>query len=235
MNVRFVLVRPRNSLNIGAVARAMANFGLRDLAAVEPYEPRWKEAVSAAEGAPVLRRARRLGIERALAGCHLVLGTASGHNRRRRQPVVTLPALKGLLARRLPRGGRLAVLFGSEKTGLRNEDLQHCHALLRIPTSKEAPSMNLGQAAALVAYELAREGLERSERGPSEPPPVPQQIAGLVTAAVGAMEAARYNQHMPERTRRELLRRAFLRWNMSRGDAAFLQGLLRRLSPRARA
>ncbi|HVE13222.1 MAG TPA: TrmH family RNA methyltransferase [Elusimicrobiota bacterium] len=230
-SARVVLVRVRNSLNIGAAARAMSCFGLRDLAAVEPYEPRWREAASAVHGAALLRRAKLLPMEKALAGRHLVLGTASGHNRRARQPVIPLPALGEYLAQNLPRGGKLAILFGSEKTGLRNQDLQHCRALLRIPTRPgPASSMNLGQAVALVAYELARAGLPRAVAENEELPPVPQQLENLLGAALGAMRRADYNQHMPEATRRELLRRMLNRWKLTRGDAAFLQGLLRRLA-----
>lgn len=228
--VRFVLVQARNSLNIGAAARAIANFGFRDLVAVEPYEKRWREAVSAAEAAEVLRRARLMSLEEAVADCSLVLGTASAHNRTVRRPHVPVTAARAYIARRLPKGGRAAILFGSEKTGLRNEDLRYCHALLQIPTDPEFPSMNLGQAVAVTAYELTRPGLRREVRDIDEPPPVSRQISLLVEASLAALERARYNQHMSESTRRDLLRRMYLRWRMTRGDAAFLQALFKRLA-----
>ncbi|MDE2292513.1 MAG: RNA methyltransferase [Elusimicrobia bacterium] len=230
LKVRFVLVRSRNSLNMGAAARAMANFGFKDLAAVEPFEPRWREAASAVHGADILARAPVVTLEESVADCALVLGTASAHNRRLRQPLVPLPSLAAFTARRLRAGGRAAVLFGSEKTGLTNDQLGRCHALVRIPTRADAPSMNLGQAVACVAYELARGGLEKEVRRAEDPAPTAEQLEALVEAGLGALAKANYNLHMPVPTRRAYLRRALLRWSMTRGDAAFLQGLFRRLS-----
>src|SRR6185369_4933527 len=100
--VRFVLVRAANALNIGAAARAMANFGFDDLAAVDPFEERWRLAQSAIYGSEVLSRARLCTLKEAVADCHLVLGTASAHNRVPRRTTLTLPALRPWLKRRLP-------------------------------------------------------------------------------------------------------------------------------------
>src|SRR5688572_20445871 len=91
---RFVLVRPTNALNIGAAARAMANFGFSDLAAVSPLDERWREAQSAIYGSELLKQAPLCTLEQATADCQLVLGTASAHNRAPRQPQLTLPALR---------------------------------------------------------------------------------------------------------------------------------------------
>jgi tRNA C32,U32 (ribose-2'-O)-methylase TrmJ len=112
-DVRFVLVRVRNPLNIGAAARAMANFGLSDLAAVEPFGPAWREARSAVGAEDLLRRARELSLPEALADRQLVLGATAAKRRGLQQPVVALPGLGGFLRERLPDRGRVAVLFGS--------------------------------------------------------------------------------------------------------------------------
>jgi TrmH family RNA methyltransferase len=230
--VRFVMVRPHNALNMGAVARAMANFGFDDLAVVSPYEPRWRDAQSAIYGSDLLKSARLATLEEAVADCRLILGTASAHNRAVRRTMVTLPTLRTWLRRRNPKGGRLAVLLGSEKNGLDNDELSHCHAILRIPTEKDAPSMNLGQAAALIAYELSKPGLERSVTEPDDDETLPdgRQLDGLVETALRAMAKAGLNAHMTEPTRRQKLRRGFLRWRMDRGDAAWLRSLLSALS-----
>lgn len=227
--VRFVLVRTRNSLNMGAAARALANFGFEDLAAVEPFEPRWREASSAVHGSELMARAPVLTLAEAVADRTLVLGTGSNDRRRSRLPVVPLPALADFLTERLPDGGKVAVLFGSEKFGLRNQDIVHCHALVRIPTRPEAPSMNLGQAVAAVAYELARGGLGRAVAEPAREALPAAQLEALLDVGAAAMETAGYNRHMSAATRRAYLRRALLRWGLSKGDAAFLQGLLKRL------
>ncbi len=228
--VRFVLVRPANALNIGAVARAMANFGLQDLAAVAPAEERWRQAQSAIYGSEILSKARLATLEEAIADCHLVLGTASAHNRVPRRATVTLPSLRGWLKRRLPKGGKVAVLFGSEKNGLENAELSHCHALLRIPTLPEAPSMNLGQAAALLAYELSKPLLKRSALEPETDLLDSRQVEGLADTAMEAMAKVKVNAHMTPAYRRDKLRRGLLRWRMSRGDASWLRGLLALLS-----
>ena len=227
--VRFVLVRTRNSLNMGAAARALANFGFDDLVAVEPYEPKWREASSAVYGADLLAKAPVLTLSEAVADRALVLGTASNDSRRLRKPVVPLPALGDYLAERAP-SGAVAVLFGSEKVGLTNEDLKHCHAVLRIPTEAAAPSMNLGQAVATAAYELARAGMGRQVLLKEGEPPSAAQVEALLDAAAAALDAAGVNRHMSPATRRDYLKRMVLRWKMSRGDASFLQGLFKRLT-----
>ncbi|MEP7362365.1 MAG: TrmJ/YjtD family RNA methyltransferase [Acidobacteriota bacterium] len=158
--LKIVLVSPRNPLNIGAAARAMSNFGFLDLRLVNAYDLAFREARSAVGASALMASARECAtVAEAVADCSLVVGTASlGH----RDPQVSL--------RRLERGARfikqhaaasksgIALLFGSEKFGLSNEDLSHCHWLMRIPTRDEHESMNLGQAVAVCLYELARDG-----------------------------------------------------------------------------
>jgi tRNA/rRNA methyltransferase len=228
--IRFVLVRPSDALNIGAVARAMANFGLDDLAAVSPYAPHWRTARSATHGSNLLARARTSTLAEAVADCRLVLGTASAHNRALRRETVTLPALRTFLSRRLRGGGRVAILFGAERNGLTNAELDHCHALLRIPTEARAPSMNLGQAAALIAAELARPGLTRASSAPTERRPDARRLESLVDAALRAMSRAGVNAHLSEAARRAKFRRGLLKWRISDEDASFLIGLLSRLA-----
>jgi TrmH family RNA methyltransferase len=167
---RIVLVRPRNPLNIGAAARAMANFGFSDLVVVEPHEPVWRETRSAVGAEGIVRSARAVpGLKEAIADRTVVIGTTSGSRRNLDRELIPLDELGEWLrdgAGKVMRGGsaragkgtrrRAALLFGSEKTGLSNDCLSHCHALLRIPTTPDCPSMNLGQAVALCCYELAR-------------------------------------------------------------------------------
>ncbi|MBI3552114.1 MAG: RNA methyltransferase [Elusimicrobia bacterium] len=226
---RFVLARPRNPNNIGAVARAMANFGLRDLRVVDPYEPVWKETKSALDGGAVLQNARAMGLPEALAGSQLVLGTSDGR-RKRARPVIPLPGLWDYLGRNLPAGGRVAILFGSEKTGLTNTELQHCRAVLRIPTQDDAPSMNLGQAAALIAAELARPALPQETTGPQSPAPTTEQLEDLVRKMVSALESLGYALRTPKDAKAERIRRMLNGWMLSRRDAAFLQGVFARVA-----
>jgi tRNA/rRNA methyltransferase len=154
-----VLVSPRNPLNIGAAARAMANFGFSRLSVVVPYAPHWREARSAV-GAPELLAAANetATLAEAVAECTLVVGTGTLTYRKPEQPVISLPELAPLVGRELARSGRVAVVFGPEKHGLTREDLSYCHYLVEILTDMRQPSMNLGQAVAVCLYELACRG-----------------------------------------------------------------------------
>lgn len=154
--IEVVLVSPRNPLNIGAAARAMANFGFRRLKVVAPYETHWREAKSAVQAEELLQNATRTeSLAEAVAECTLVVGTGTLERRKAEQPVVPLPELWRLVTEELKRGGRVALVFGSEKRGLTREDLARCHLLAVIPTDERQPSMNLGQAVAVCLYELA--------------------------------------------------------------------------------
>ncbi len=180
---RLVLVRPRNPLNIGAAARALANFGLQDLVVVAPYGPVWRETRSAVGAEEVLKSSRAFNtLEEALRDATWVVGTTSGQ--RRHLDLDLIPLTKfGAWLRRRRRRGKAALLFGSEKTGLSNEDLSYCHALVRIPTARECPSMNLGQAVAVCCYELSRAGLLAVR-------PVPVRVRRSEPARIQSIERA---------------------------------------------
>lgn len=154
--IEVVLVSPRNPLNIGAAARAMANFGFSRLTVVAPYAPHWREAKSAV-GAPEILTGATISdqLGDAVRHCTLVAGTGTLTYRKPEQRVVQLPLLPSLVHDELARGGRIALVFGPEKHGLTREDLAYCHVLVEIPTDARQPSMNLGQAVAVCLYELA--------------------------------------------------------------------------------
>src|SRR6202451_313895 len=154
--VRIVLVAPRNPLNIGAVARAMSNFGFTDLRLVKPYDVAFKEARSAVRAHYILENARLFdSVADAVADCTLVAGTTAAGNRDLHLPLYRLEAAAPLI-REAVSASAVALLFGSEKFGLSNDDMSHCHWLLRIPTRDEHGSMNLGQAVAVCLYEIVR-------------------------------------------------------------------------------
>lgn len=163
--LKIILARPRNPDNIGAAARAMANFGLSDLALVSAFDSDWKEAaatwrreasVSAIDSMEVINSAGvYASIPDAAADCAVLFGTSSLHRLKPDRDVLPLSEAAAHLARA---GGKAGILFGSEKTGLTKEELSFCRAIINIPTRAGQPSMNLGQAVAVVAYELAARG-----------------------------------------------------------------------------
>jgi len=155
--LRVILAAPRNPLNIGAAARAMSNFGFFHLRVVNPYELAFREARSAVGAAPLLAQAEEFKtVAEAVEDCTLVVGTTAVGQRQLQHPVRRLDQATRFLRKSLTRS-RVALLFGSEKRGLSNEDLSYCHWLLRIPTREEHRSMNLGQAVAISLYELVRD------------------------------------------------------------------------------
>jgi TrmH family RNA methyltransferase len=155
--LRVVLISPRNPLNIGAAARAMSNFGFTDLRLVNPYDVAFTEARSAVRSHYILQSARVCqSVSEAVSDCSLVLGTTSVGNRDLHAPLYRLDEA-GPLFRSKVQTEEVALLFGSEKFGLSNDDMSHCNWLLRIPSREEHGSMNLGQAVAICLYELIRE------------------------------------------------------------------------------
>jgi TrmH family RNA methyltransferase len=226
-----VLVNTRNPLNIGAAARAMSNFGFADLRVVNPYDPAFREARSAVGASALLRSAAEFkNVAEAVADCVLAVGTTALARRELQHPLQTMEGGARLIRKRLA-SGRVALLFGSEKRGLSNEDLSHCHWLLRIPTRQEHGSMNLGQAVAVCLYELAR---------PSKivkPKPKPEKIkpaaAGEVERITALLLEALYASGYMERRRPasadERVRRMVRRLKLSIGDAEAWQGMLRQM------
>ena len=155
--LRVVLVAPRNPLNIGAAARAMSNFGFSELCLVKPYDIAFQEARSAVRSRHILEGATLVSsVAEAVAGCTLVIGTTSVGHRELHIPLYRLEAAGDVMRQALSSGVAVALLFGSEKFGLSNDDMSHCNWLLRIPTRAEHGSMNLGQAVAVCLYELRR-------------------------------------------------------------------------------
>jgi len=230
LNWLVVLVRPRNPVNIGAAARALANFGLPDLVVVAPFEPAWDEARSSAVGGDtVIASARAMPtLADAIGDATTVVGTTTGTHRNLGRELLSLPELAAWL--RQHASGKTALLFGSEKTGLSNEDMSYCHALVRIPTTPDCPSMNLGQAVAVCAYELARAGLV-SIQAPdvtvhrSEPANV-QTLDHLFDRAARVLDASGYLQPKSRAAMLIKLRRFLLDLNLTCNDARILGGVL---------
>ena len=177
-----VLVSTRNPLNIGAAARAMSNMGFLRLRVVNPYEASFREARSAIGAASLLKSAEEFpSVAEAVADCSLVVGTTAVRHRELQQPLNLLKPGAALIGKQLRAGRRVALLFGSEKRGLSNDDLSYCHWLLHIPTREEHISMNLGQAVAVCLWELARgsrsagkraKSVESKAQSPGRRPPV---------------------------------------------------------------
>ena len=231
--ISVVLISPRNPLNIGAVARGMANFGFAHLTVVAPYEPHWREAKSAVGSAALLASANETStLAEAVRDCTLVLGTGTVTHRKPQQPIVRLDELAPQLTVALQQQGRIAIVLGPEKHGLSREDLSFCHLFLEIPTDPQQPSMNLGQAAAVLLYELAIRTASGSaiEATPQQPASTSSGDLDTLGNLIGeVMVAARYSPQSMEPANRYDLRLFLRRMNLNKADSRRALGLFRRI------
>jgi TrmH family RNA methyltransferase len=229
-NLRIVLVRSRNPLNIGAAARAMSNFGALHLRVVTPYEKAFREAVSAVGAAPLLAKAEELdSVADATRDCSLVVGTTAIGHRELQHELYSLGGAAKRIRKRLA-DGRVAILFGSEKTGLSNHDLSHCHFLLRIPTREEHRSMNLAHSVAIVVYEISRGPVTaKSKSKLSSAAADMESVNRIATALLEALHVSGYIHRRSAATAEEKLRRMLRRFQLSSADAEVLLGMLRKI------
>ena len=233
MNFCVVLVRPRDPNNIGACARAMANFGLTDLRVVDPFTPVWREAVSAVGAEDLMKNAAQLTtLDEALQDCTFSLAATALRNRGVVQEVITLPKLNERLETCAHQ--KVALVFGNEKTGLSNEDIERCDAILNIPTVAKQPSINLAQAVILTCYELSR----RSDFTPlrsvpaANDQPTDAQREMFLSAVEQLCEKVDLRNDLSLQQRKDFLRHALSRHRVSTVQLFFLKTLVDRLNQR---
>ena len=226
-----VLVRARNPLNIGAGARAMVNFGIEDLRLVNEYDIPFEEARSAVDAAPVLGAARRFGsVGEAVADCTMVYGTTALGDRRLVHPVDLLRDAPAHVAAAIAAGGRVALLFGSEKTGLSTEEMSFCHRLLTVPMSESGVSMNLGQAVAVCLYEFAREtGTAQRTLPQAARPATADEAARFESLLREVLLAGEYGRRFPGNMNDDALRRLVRHLAMPGDDVEIWLGMLRQV------
>lgn len=223
-----MLVDARNPLNIGAAARAMSNFGFRHLRVVNPYEVAFQDARSGVGATDVLANAEKYKtVAEAVADCSLVVGTTSVGPRDLQHSLKRLEHGARLVRKHLT-SGNCALLFGSEKFGLSNKDMSHCHWLMHIPTREEHASMNLGQAVAVCLYEFIR-----NPRAPSSPekrsPASSAEMGRITETLMEALRASEYPKLNTSASFHGAVRRMIRRLQVQTGDAEFLLGMLRQM------
>lgn len=200
----------------------MSNFGFFDLRLVKAYDVAYQEARSAVGAEELLREARNYAsLAEAVADRSIVIGTTSGDRRDLAMPLHPLPDLPAI-----PAGA--AILFGSEKFGLSRDDLAYCHWLVRIPARDEHGSMNLGQAVAVVLYELIRK-----ERGPADAGrrAAQESLVRLESLLSEVLTASGYGLS-PSTVLK--LRRMIRRLDLTPADADMWQGMFRQVLWRLR-
>ncbi len=228
--VRVVLVEPKNEGNVGAVARAMKNFGAEDLVLVNPCPLGTEARKRAMHGAGVLEAARIVtDFEAAADGADLLVGTSGidTNSEKRFARIAVTP--KDLATRVAAMDGIVALAFGREDYGLLDEEILRCDLLVTIPASAEYPILNLSHAAAILLYEWhAGTARPRARRKASA-----LEKETLHEAFADLLEVTAYPPHKRERTR-VMFRRLIGRAVPSAWEFHALMGVLQRATKRIR-
>jgi TrmH family RNA methyltransferase len=217
----------------------MHDFGFRHLRVVNDYPVPFETARSAVDASAILAEAKTFAtIAEAVADCTLVVGTTAVGERALQHPLNALPEAATAIHTELTcEEGSVALLFGSEKTGLSNDELSYCHWLLTIPMEQHEdirhPSMNLGQAAAVCLYELVRQTGVHVGAG------VPQaassgEVERLTTLLNEVLEKTEYTRRHPANSDEAQIRRLVLRMGLAASDVPVWMGILRQVVWRVR-
>ncbi|HVI24994.1 MAG TPA: RNA methyltransferase [Xanthomonadaceae bacterium] len=232
--VRVVLVGTQHPGNIGSAARAMKTMGLARLALVAPERFPHPEAAALAAGADDVLAAASVhaDLAAAVADCHLVLGCTARSRRIALEEHGPREAAE-LLLRRAAAGERVALVFGRERTGLTNEELQLCHAAVHIPANPEYSSLNLAQAVQVLAYELrmallaaAPDADADAGDGRAEPPASHAQMEGFFAQLADTLDAIDFHKGRTPDAALRKLRRLFLRAGLDEREVRILRGVL---------
>lgn len=230
--IRVVLVGTQHPGNVGSAARAMKTMGLSNLVLVAPKRYPDPEATALAAGAvDILEQAQVVAsLPEALHGCTYVIGTSS------RARFVALPELaprqaaEQLVAK--SSGNQVALLFGPERTGLENEDLQHCHACVLIPCNPEYASLNLASAVQVLSYEIRLQRMQQDLIAKPDAKPVEIEVANheqmerFFSHLAQFMDQVDFHKGKPPELVTQRLRRLFLRAEMDEREIKIIRGLL---------
>ncbi|MDP8991087.1 MAG: TrmJ/YjtD family RNA methyltransferase [Acidobacteriota bacterium] len=227
--LKVVLISPRNPLNIGAAARAMSNFGFSEMRLVNAYDVAFREARSAVKAHAVLEQAREYPtVAEAVADCALVVGTTAIGPRMLEHPLRRLEYGGKLIAKKMVTAP-VALLFGSEKFGLSNEDMSHCHWLMRIPAREEHGSMNLGQAVAVCLYEIIRSPAAAKTAPDVKRPAATIHSERITEFLETILDRSGYVHARVEGSTRMKIRRLVRRLQLNAHDAEVWLGMLRQI------
>ena len=231
--VRIVLVGTQHPGNIGAAARAMKTMGLSRLALVAPEKPLDDDAMRRSAGAEDLLQAAPVHatLAEAVADCRLVLGCTARSRRVQLEQLEPDQAAGRLL--QAATDGEVALVFGRERTGLSNEELQLCHASVHIPSDPAFSSLNLAAAVQVLAYEVRLAALLDAPAPSLPAPPLPDelpadhaQLEGFFAQLAQTLEEIDFHKGRAPESAMRKLRRLFLRNELSVNEVRLLRGVL---------
>lgn len=207
----------------------MSNFGCVRLRLVNPFKLAFREARSAVGGSSVLKAAEEFKtVAEAVNDCALVVGTTAVRDRKLDHPPRKLDGHSAAIVRTTLQHSRVAILFGSEKIGLTNEDFSHCHWLITIPTHSRNISMNLGQAVAVCMYEMARDAHSAPLTEKLEPATA-EKTEQITEGLLEALRISGYVKPGTETLFEKKARQLILRMNLEAYDAKLLLGMVRQI------
>ena len=228
-NIRIVLVEPSHPGNIGSTARAMKNMCLNDLALVNPVDFPSDHATAMASGSDDILQAATIhdSMVDAVKDCGIVIGTSA---RTRRVPWPLLSPKEAVnLAVANKATEKVALVFGRERVGLMNEELEKCQYLVHIPTNPEYSSLNLSQAVQVIAYELmvaAQAGETPEPRDEGVPLATGEQVAGFMEHLQSVLADVEFLDPNQPKTLMRRLHRMFNRIQMDRNEINIMRGIL---------
>ncbi|MBO9881857.1 RNA methyltransferase [Xanthomonas sp. D-109] len=231
--IRFVLVGTQHPGNIGAAARAMKTMGLSRLVLVAPECELETEAYRRSAGAEdLLQQAPVLpALSDAVADCRLVLGCTARSRRVSLEELLPADAAQRLTATSAE-PAEVALVFGRERTGLTNEELQLCHAAVHIPSDPAFSSLNLAAAVQVLAYELRLAQLRGVAPAPApapgfrEAPASHAQVEGLFGQLAETLDDIDFHKGRAPDSAMRKLRRLFLRTELTEQEVRLLRGVL---------
>lgn len=232
--LRIVLVGTQHPGNIGSAARAMKTMGLSNLVLVAPEKAPDRDTHAMAAGADDLVEAAPVfaTLAEAVADCRWVLGCTARSRRIQLEPMHPRDAARRAVV--AAAGGPVALVFGRERTGLENEELQLCHGAVHIPSDPAFSSLNLAAAVQVLSYELrcALLGDAGSGDGAARTPPPGGEVAphaeleGLFAQLAEALEQIDFHKGRAPASAMRKLRRLYLRANLDSAEVRLLRGVL---------
>ena len=207
----------------------MSNFGVFELRLINAYKVAFLEAKSAVNASKILINAREFEtVAEAVADCSLVVGTTSIGNRALEHPLRRLETGGKIIAKKMA-SAPVALLFGSEKFGLSNEDMSYCHWLMRIPTREEHGSMNLGQAVAVCLYEIMRNPAAVQAKVEAKPAASAEEMERVTALLEEVLDRCGYVNARVEGSTKMKIRRLVRRMGLTPHDAEVWLGMLRQI------
>ncbi|MBU8976352.1 MULTISPECIES: RNA methyltransferase [unclassified Lysobacter] len=232
--LRIVLVGTQHPGNMGSAARAMKTMGLSRLVLVAPEKAVSAESYALAAGADdVLAEAVVCQtLAEAVADCRLVLGCTARSRRVQLEELLPREAAARCVAQAAD-GAEVALVFGRERTGLSNDELQLCHASVHIPANPEYSSLNLAAAVQVLSYEL-RLALLETQAGqgdadtaePRDPPASHAQMEGFFAQLAETLDAIDFHKGRAPESAMRKLRRLYLRAGLDEREVRILRGIL---------